>query len=252
MDLIYDLDVALANYDRLAPLLITGQLLAMTAFYLYYWLGIKQGFKDKTSGMPWQTNMYNFANDVVYVAAFWSWFNPESPTNHWVTKVLWVGLALWFIMEIVIHYQSIKWDLQTEIFPNAKNRRNALLMYWAVQACFVAGYAFIWSVLDDPIVHVMFLTTYTGCVIFNFSMTAKRGSRRGMHPAVPWALVVAQFAGYFMVMPGLDPIMANPFTFAMGIAAVGLAIAYAVIYQRTPEYKPEITESEATKVEVAA
>lgn len=232
----YDVATVLANFDALYPPLICGLLITMACFYWYYWKGVRQGFKDHCSGMPWQTNMYNFANDFVYVFAFWSWFNPASETHHWSSIVLWVGLLIWFIFEFIVHYQTIKWDLQTEIFPNAKNRRNAIAMYWGVQACFVAGYAFIWSMLDDPLVHCMFITTYVGCVIFNFSMSAKRGSRRGMAPSVPWALLVAQFCGFFVVLPALSSTLLNPFTVFMGIAACGMAIAYIVVYRQLPAF----------------
>lgn len=239
MNVHYEVAEVLDKFDAFYPPLIIGLIVTMAAFYLYYWKGIRQGFKDKCGGMPWQTNMYNFANDCVYVCAFWSWFGPDSPTHHWSSMVLWVGLALWFVFEFVIHYQSIKWDLQTEIFPHAKSRKNAIAMYWGVQACFVAGYAFIWSMLDDPLVHCMFITTYFGCVIFNFGMSAKRGSRRGMAPSVPYALAIAQFFGFFVILPSLSASFANPITYFMGVVAVGLAIAYIVVYRRLPKYEPE-------------
>lgn len=249
----YDLEAVLAKFDAFYPPLIIGYIVTMVCFYLYYWKSIRQGFKDQCSGMPWQTNMYNFANDFVYVAAFWNWFNPASETHHWITMFMWVGLLIWFIFEFVVHYQTIKWDLQTEIFPHAKSRRNALLMYWGVQACFIAGYAFIWSLLDDPIVMVMFITTYTGCVIFNFSMSSKRGSRRGVAPSIPWALLIAQFFGYFVILPCLDASFANPYTFAMGAAACGLSIAYIVIYRNLPDFdNSQLPKADAGKEPAAA
>ncbi len=239
----YEVADVLAAYDNFYPPLIIGMVIAMIVFFWYYVRGIIQGFRDKCGGMPWQTNMWNFSNDIIFVAGFWSWFNPDSPTHHWTTIILWTGMVIWFIMEFIVHYQSIKWDLQTEIFPHIKKRRNAIWMYWGVQACFVAAYAFFWSILDDPLVYFMFMTTFTGCLVFNFSMSAKRGSRRGMAASIPWGLLIAQFCGYFLILPSLSATLLNPYTICIGIVTCSLAVAYIVMYYRLPKYTPAEMDS---------
>ncbi len=239
MGLHYDLYTALGNVDSWSPRYFIGLGLIFICFFSYYAFSVYQAKKDKAGGMPWQTNMYNFANDFVYVAGFSTWFSKTSPTHHWITMFLWVGLLAWFILEGVVHYQTIKYDLQTEIFPNAKNRRNALLMYWGVQTVFVAGYWYLWSVMEDPLVWIMFGTTVTGCMIFNFTMLQKRGSRRGMHKSIPWFLTIAMVATYFFWLPGADPIMGNWHTYFLGAGVVGLGIFLIYYYNKLPEYKSE-------------
>ncbi|MDO4544808.1 MAG: hypothetical protein Q4C25_01500 [Bacillota bacterium] len=236
MGLHYSLEVYLSRLDSWYLPVYIGWGIAMVCFYIYYWKGIRYGQKHKCSGMPWQTNMWNFANDFVYVAGFSRWFGELSPTHHWFSEFLWFGLVAWFAMEFIVHYQAIKYDLMTEMFPHAKSRKNALFMYAGIQICFIAGYWFLWSVMEDGLCHIMFLTTFTGCVIFNFQMSAKRNSKRGMAPIVPWVLIVAQIAGYFIIMPSFDPVMSNFYVYFMGVAATGLAIAYLVVYKRLPEY----------------
>ncbi|MGN0446647.1 MAG: hypothetical protein ACI4IA_08855 [Acutalibacteraceae bacterium] len=235
----YSLQTALHNVDHWNIRYFLGLALIGICFYCYYWFSIKQARKDKASGMPWQTNMYNFANDFVFVVGFSNWFSKNSPTHHWIQMALWVGLVLWFIMEIVVHVQTIRYDLTTEIFPHAKSRRNALLMYWGVQIVFIAGYWYLWSVMEDPLVWIMFGTTVTGCMIFNFTFLQKRGSTRGMHPSIPYFLTVAMFATYFLWLPGADTKMSNFYTYFLGTAVIGLGIALIYYYRHLPKYVPE-------------
>lgn len=238
MGLHYSLDVYLGRLNDWFLLVYIGWGIAMVCFYWFYWKSIRMGSKHHCSGMSWQCNMWNFANDFVYVVGFSRWFDASSPTHHWFTMFLWFGLVAWFIMEFIAHYQTIKWDLQTEIFPHAKSRRNAILMYWGVQVCFIAAYWFLWSVMEDPLCHIMFLTTFTGCVIWNFQMSSKRGSRKGVHISVPVALIAAQAVGYFIIMPSFDPIMQNFYVYFAGVCATGLAVAYLLYWRSLPEYEP--------------
>lgn len=247
------LHYALATYlgrldDWYLPVYI-GWGIAMVCFYWYYFKGIRVGFKHKTAGMSWQSNMWNMANDFVYVVpGFTRWWNHDSPTHHWFTIFLWFGLVVWFAMEFIVHYQAIKYDLD-DMFPNAKSRNNRLLMYWGIQLCFVAAYAFLWSVMEDPLCHIMFLTTFTGCVIWNFQTSTKRGSKKGFAGSVLIALIVAQAVGYFLIMPSFDPIMSNIYVYFAGICATGLAIAHYVYWKRLPDYVPTELPTEETEKE---
>lgn len=235
------LHYALATYlarlnDWYLPVYI-GWGIAMVCFYWYYYKCIRMGFKQKCSGMSWQSNMWNFANDFCYVVGFSRWFDKNSPTHHWFSEFLWFGLVIWFLMEFVVHYQSIKYDLTTEIFPHAKSRKQAIWMYVGVQVCFIAAYWFLWSVMEDPLCHIMFLTTFTGCVIWNFQMSSKRQSRKGMAGSVCIALIVAQAVGYFVIMPSFDPIMQNFYVYFAGVCATGLSVAYYIYWRHLPEYE---------------
>lgn len=255
MGYFYDLDVYLGRLNEPYYPVYIGWIIAMICFYWYYYKSLRQGFKDKCGGMPWQTNMWNFANDFVYVVGFSRWFSNTSPTHHWATEFLWFGLVAWFLMEFVAHYQSIKWDLQTEIFPHAKSRKNAILMYVGVQLCFIAAYGFLWSVMSDPLCHIMFLTTFTGCVIFNFQLMNKRQSNRGLHWTIPVALTVAQIVGYFVILPACDPhVASDPWVYIGGVAATALAIAFGVILSKLPKWNSEAmsVEAPATRTDDAA
>lgn len=232
----YDLAVYMDRLNNWYIPVYAGWLIAMAAFYWFYYKCIRMGFKHKCSGMSWQCNMWNFANDFCYVVGFKRWFSAASPTHHWFTEFLWFGLVAWFLMEFIAHYQTIKYDLTTEIFPHAKSKKNAILMYVGIQICFIAAYWFLWSVMEDQLCHIMFLTTFVGCVIFNFQMSSKRGSRKGMHGSVCIALIVAQIAGFFIIMPSFDPIMSNFYVYFAGVAATGLAIAYYLYWRSLPEY----------------
>ncbi len=241
MGYFYDLNVYMDKLDNWSIPVYAGWIIAMICFYWYYYKSLRQGFKDKCGGMPWQTNMWNFANDFIYVIpGFARWWSPNSPTHHWVTIFLWFGLVVWFGMEFVAHYQSIKWDLQTEIFPHAKSRKQAILMYCGVQLGFIAAYAYLWSIMSDPLCHLMFLTTFTGCVIFNFQLMGKRRSNRGLHWTIPVALTVAQIAGYFIILPSIDSTMAHdPWVYVGGVAATAFAIAFGVVLKGLPKWNAE-------------
>ena len=88
MGYFYNLDVYLGRLNEPYYPVYIGWLIAMICFYWYYYKSLRQGFKDKCGGMPWQTNMWNFANDFVYVVGFSRWFSKTSPTHHWVTEFL--------------------------------------------------------------------------------------------------------------------------------------------------------------------
>lgn len=213
-----------------------GLAIIMVCFYLYYWNGIRQGFKHKTAGMPWQVNMYNFANDMIYVVPGFSlWWGKNSPNANFMTKFLWVGLVIWFIMEFIVHYQSIKWDLD-HIFPSIKNRTHQILAYIGVQLVFIAGYGFLWNCMDDPFVWIMFGTTVPNCLNFYFRMMHVNGSTRGIHKTTPWGLLFANFACFFLWLPAAGPAMSNFYTYFLGVCEVGVAIAFIILYNKTPKY----------------
>ncbi|MBQ8083140.1 MAG: hypothetical protein IJ241_03040, partial [Clostridia bacterium] len=99
---------------------------------------------------------------------------------------------------------------------------------------------FLWSVMSDPLCHIMFLTTFTGCVVFNFQLMGKRQSNRGLHWTIPVALAVAQIAGYFIILPSIDPHMAaDPWVYIGGVAATGLAIAFGVVLSKLPKWNAQ-------------
>jgi hypothetical protein len=237
MGLSYSSNVYLHNLNIFSPVLLITWAIAGTTFMVYYIEAIRVGFKHKTSGLPWQTNMYNFANDIIFVTGFTRWFSPHSATNHWIQQIWWAGMACWVFMELTVHYQAIKWDLP-EIFPSIKKRSTAILVYWVAQICFIVTYAWLWSIIDDPFVIVMFTTTYLACVFFNLSFLANRKSRKGVSAGLVISLIVANVFYFFGAIPAMDPIMGNGFNWAMGAVCVGLSVAYAILWKRAPRYNP--------------
>ena len=207
-----------------------------TAFLLYYTEALRLGHKHRAAGIRWQTNMWNMANDIMFVMAAVNWLSSDSPTHHWLTVLQWVGMSCWFFMELAVHLQIIKYELPG-IFPSVTNKTGAIALYILVQLCFIVGYGFLHAVIGDPLVIIMITTTYVGCIAFNFGFLAQRGSRRGVSQLLVWSLVLAQFTWFFVYLPNISPDWAaSPWVYALGVVCTGAALWYAVLYQRAPKF----------------
>lgn len=230
MDMGYTAETVLGHFSALEPVLLISYAVTMLCFVIYYIAAIIKGFKEKHCGMPWQTNMWNMSNDFCFVfLGFPFWFTPGLVTNHWFTHIIWVGMVLWFIAELICHWQAIKWDLK-EVFPRAKKRSTAILLYIGAQIVVVGLYYWLWVTINDPLVQIMIATTVVGCTLFMPVLFSIRKSTRGISAWSLWSVMIAQIAWWFFALPSMDANFANFYTYFFGVCAVACGIGSLIRY----------------------
>jgi uncharacterized membrane protein (UPF0136 family) len=239
MNLGYSTETVLGNFDAMHPVLLVSYALVLFCFVLYYIFAIIKGFKDKRSGMPWQTNMWNMSNDFCFVfLGFPYWWTPGLVTNHWFTHIIWVGMVAWFIAEIIVHFQAIKWDMD-DMFPHAKSKRNAILLYIGTQIVVISFYYWLWATINDPLVQIMISTTVVGCTLFVPPMLKDRNSTKGISAVSLWVVLIAQIAWWFVAMPAMDATLGNIYTYFFGICATAVGIGSLVRYYAIKKQEEE-------------
>lgn len=230
MDMGYTVETVLGHFNDFDPVLLASYAVTMLCFVIYYIAAIIRGFKEKHCGMPWQTNMWNMSNDFCFVfLGFALWWTPGLATNHWFTHIIWVGMVLWFIAELITHWQSIKWDLD-EIFPRAKKRSTAIALYIGAQVVVVGLYYWLWVTINDPLVQIMIATTVVGCTLFMPILLSVRESTRGISAWSLWSVLIAQIAWWFFALPAMDANFSNFYTYFFGVCACACGIGSLIRY----------------------
>lgn len=224
MGLTYSVTVALGNFSAFKLSLLIPYGITFAAFVIYYIAAIIKGFRDKHSGMPWQTNMWNMANDFCFVfLGFSFWWTPGLETNHWFTHIIWAGMVAWFAAEIILHVQAAKWDMD-EIFPHTQKRSTRIIFYVLIQVIFIACYYWVWTSINDPLVQIMIGTTVSFCTLFMPYFMSVRNSTKGISVWSLWAVLIAQVAFFWFALPAMDPIMGTVYTYLFGACGVGTGI----------------------------
>lgn len=227
MGLGYSTTLALSRIDAGLPLVMGGFGIAFACFAIWYIVVIIKGFKDKHVGMPWQANMWNFANDFCFVfVGFGNIWTPGLETNHWFMHLQWFGMAVWFIAEIIVHVQTIKWDIH-EVFPHVQKKSTAIVLYCLAEICFVALYAWLLAVIDDPMIMIMIGTTIFCSMCFYPMFLGERedtSGTKGINMFSIALVTVAQAAWWFFTTEGLDPTFGNGYSYLLGVCAVGIGI----------------------------
>lgn len=213
-------------------------------FYIYYVEAVRCGLRDKCAGMPWQTNMYNTAHDSIYVLSFANWFAAGSPTNHILAQIFWFGIVVWLCMEMVVHYQTLKWS-RREMFPMVPPSVGIVPIYLGCQAFIWLMVMWLRVTLDDPFFYILIATTYTACLLFNFHFLYRRGSRKGQSQLMVWALACTPICYWFFCLPAINPKMDNIWTYLFGFANCVVSFGYAFYFQTFPTRDAEETGESA-------
>lgn len=226
-------DIATA-WDTMNPRFVIGLFIGSLCFYIYYFEGVRCGLRDKCAGIPWQTNMYNVAHDSIYVLSYASWFGSGLDTNQFLSQAMWYGIIAWLAMEMVVHYQTLKWS-RDEIFPMLKDRALFLPVYVGCQMFIWLMVMWLKVTLDDPLFYILIATTYTACLLFNFHFLYRRGSRKGQSQALVWALAITPVTWWFFVLPSVNDNFDNPWTYLFGLANCVVSFGYALYFQSFPK-----------------
>jgi len=108
-----------------------GLVLASGGYYVQYIANVRKGFRDRIHATPVPANMWNFADDIIYLALVGRWF-------------------------------GIRFSLG-DLFPRLA-RREALVLYVGLQASLITLMAFFIQLVDDRILVLAITTTQVSSI----------------------------------------------------------------------------------------
>jgi hypothetical protein len=227
----YSVEQVFQTLDSLDPRAYIGLVLGSAGYYVQYVANVRKGFRDRIHATPVGCNMWNFADDFLFVCLVGRWFG-GGEYSHWFTQALWVGLVLWVGLELITHYQTIKYSL-ANLFPGLP-RPLALSVYIGAQLCLNVLMIFFVQLVDDPILLLAITTTQFSSVAFAIPMLLGRGHRRGISTAAARALLVAPTAFLALFLPAVAPQFNTPITYIAAAACFATAVAYNILLTRYP------------------
>ncbi|BDB44015.1 MULTISPECIES: hypothetical protein [Mycobacterium] len=227
----YSVDQVFGTLDNLDPRAFIGLALASTGYYVQYVSSVRKGFRDRIHGTPVACNMWNFADDFIYLCLFARWFG-RNPYSHWFTIALWFGMAIWVSLELMTHYQTIKYSL-AELIPTL-GRGPAVALYLGAQLAMFVLMIFFINLVDDPILLLAIVSTQFTSVAFAIPMLLGRGHRRGISTAAARAMLVAPAAFLTLFLPAVAPQFDTAITYLAAAACFVTALAYNLLLRRYP------------------
>jgi hypothetical protein len=227
----YSVDQVFQTLDDLDPRAYLGLVLASAGYYVQYVSNVRIGFRDGIHATPVACNMWNFADDFLYLCLFTRWFG-DGEYSHWFTKALWFGMSAWVTLELATHYQTIKYSL-ADLVPGVP-RRQALVLYIGAQLCMFVLMIFFIQLVDDPILLLAIVSTQFSSVAFAIPMLLGRGHRRGISTASARAMLIAPAAFLALFLPAIAPAFDTPITYTAAAACFLVALAYNLLLRRYP------------------
>jgi hypothetical protein len=217
--------------NNTGPVLAAG-FVVFAGTYLLYIEAIRLGFKHRTHAIPVLANMYFLAHDVVFAALFQRWF---VEIGHWFYKAFWAGILLFLPMEIILHYQTLKYSRQ-ELFPSF-SQRQYVAVYVAMQVGVAAVFWWFFQLVNamDPLFLVHFAITDTLVTLGLLPMLQSRRSRKGQSMLLALGVLVGSNVGYFFLfLPTLSGAFTAPAWRVLGGGLCLLTLTYMWALSRYP------------------
>jgi hypothetical protein len=222
-------EVLAAFDDSTAQVLAAGGLVFIGA-YIQYIEGIRLGFRHRTHAIPVLANMYFFAHDLVFIALFGRWF---FEIGHWSYKLFWAALFAFTLLELVVHYQTLRYS-QQELMPGT-SRRKFVIGYVGLQVLVLAIFLLAFGLIDDELFLYHFGITEVLSNVFNIPLLMSRKSRKGQSLLLAVGLLIGSNVGFFFFfLPSLSPAFSAPWVSITGVAVTTLNLCYMALLVRTP------------------
>jgi hypothetical protein len=217
----YSIAEVLHNADTRTVAVLLSGLVTFVGAYILYIEGIRVGFRDRTHGIPVFANMYFFAHDLYFVAHYERWF---VEIGHWMYKLFWVGLALYGVLELVVHYQTLKYS-RKELFPSL-NGWQSVLAYLGLQAGMGVVVWFVHSMLTDPLFLIHFTITLFIASAVLLPMLRSRSDGQGQSLLLAGGVLASSSSFVFLLLPLLSSAFATPQFRALGVVMVVMVGSY--------------------------
>lgn len=243
----YSTQEVLTNINTNMVLVLLAGAAVMGGAYTQYIMAIRIGFKHRTHALPVFANMYFFAHDVMFAARFEHWF---SEINHWMFKLFWFAIIPFVVLECVVHYQTLKYSRE-ELFPGL-TQRQYVVAYLGMQLAVATVFAYIYSLLDDPLFLLNFSLTEIVSNAFNLPMLLRRRSSKGQSLWLAGGLLLGSNIGFFfLLMPQLSPNFTRPPFLAVGACVTGMNLLYMWLLKKHQPYEAPQQEPEQLALSVA-
>ncbi|MFL5357737.1 hypothetical protein [Archangium sp.] len=218
----YSIQEVLNNIDAKTAIILASGIVVLVGAFLMYGEAIRLGFRDKTHSIPLFANMYFFAHDLFFVAKYDYWFHG---VGHWLFKLFWVALLVFTLLELVVHYQTLKYS-RKELFPML-TQAQYVLVYVALQGGVVVLFWFVYSVLEDPLFLINFALTEILSSTLLLPLLWSRRSAQGQSMLLGSAVLVGADVGYFLLLlPLMAHEFATPVIYSLGGVLAVLTLGY--------------------------
>lgn len=217
----YSIDEVLHNADTRTVAVLLSGLVTFVGAYILYIEGIRVGFRDRTHAIPVFGNMYFFAHDLYFVAHYERWF---VEIGHWMYKLFWVGLVLYGVLELVVHYQTLKYS-RKELFPSLSGWQS-VVAYLGLQAGVGVAFWFLHSLLDDPLFLSHFTITQVICSCMLLPMLKSRSNGKGQSMLLAGGVLASGSSFVFLLLPTLSSAFAVPQFKAVGVVMAAAVVSY--------------------------
>lgn len=229
----YPMNEVLANLQNSIGSVLLGGAVIFVGYYLFYGEAIRLGFRDKTHAVPVFANMYFFAHDMLFISLFQRWFYE---IDHWLYRAFWFGLIAFTALEVVVHYQTIRYSLQ-DLFPGL-DRRQSLLAYSGMQLAIGILFWFIYTQIADDLFLISFASTVIVSVAFMLPLLLARSSQKGQSRLLAASLIISPVGFFFLFLPSMSRYFASPPYYIVGAVTVAIAVIYMWCLPRYPVYTP--------------
>lgn len=207
----YTIPEVLTNLDtQLTAILIAGIVMFCGAF-LYYGEAVRIGFKHKTHAIPLFANLYFFTHDMAYILLFRRWF---FEVDHWFFKLMWVGLAAFNVLELIVLYQTIKFSRQ-ELFPMLTQRQYVAVL-GALQVSVAILFWWLYTNITDPLFLLHFAITVVVASITGLPLYLRRRNGQGQSTVLIVGIIIMALGFFFGYLPTMASHFNQPANYAVG------------------------------------
>ncbi|HEX5786106.1 MAG TPA: hypothetical protein VFY35_15360 [Burkholderiaceae bacterium] len=225
---VYDVSTTLANIDANIPRLLIFGGLALICNFIYFGVGIFQGFKQKVVSMPICATLVFIPHDFLYLLMYDKWFNVY---DHWFSKLFWVGLIVTNVQEMLYLYLTVRYGRKEYTPQLSQGAYTALLLLG------LAGTTVAWLVLKTVLADELWLFTFGWtvwfCIPFVIPMMLRRQSSIGQS-LWSWVAYIGMTVCYWVAVWPLAPFFQSTLWLLLGAVVVLWALAVIFTLRRIP------------------
>lgn len=221
--MMYDPHVVLAAMDanKLAVIGFAG--MAMVFNYIWFYLSVRQGFKDQVFPVPILSTLFWLCGDGTGVSRYDMYFNQY---GHWYLELFWAALVFTVSFEIYFIYMTLKFG-RKELLPNGTQGQFNALMLAAAAIFGITWYMVLGAMPDDLNIIYFNIANMAGPIAMT-GLILRRRSTAGTTSTI-WFLYAAMLACWYIAQGmWFGPEFRTPAMLAFFVintaAAAGLAV----------------------------
>lgn len=189
--MMYDPQVVLAAIDanKVNVLVFCGG--AMVFNYIWFYLAVRQGFKDQVFPVPIMNTLFWLCGDGTGVSRFDMYFNQY---GHWYLELFWAALVFTVSFEIYFIWMTLKFG-RKELLPDSSKAQFAALMAAGAAIFGITWYMVLGAMPDDLNIVYFNLANMAGPIAMA-GLIMRRGSIAGTTSRI-WVLYTLMLACWY-------------------------------------------------------